>query len=366
MHRLGLTEFRFAAEPKGDFRLLRRGAQPDLPGRAVDGHALNTLDAYMDCPHRERNAMYGVEGYWMQKAVYPMFGDTSVSRRSDPLRGRQRGRSRSERRSARPGPRRLPDAPEVLQLRHSHAAAVLGAARRPVRALLGRHGTHPHDAPRHAAQPGRDGRLAQQRRPARIHSRRWMFFDYADIRTDGVSVALNAIYAKTLDEAARLERLAGDAARADDFEKLAQQVRDSLNRFCPATPSIPTCSCANREEEAGPLARSVRDDAVLRDVGRRAAAGPAAADVAGPARRFPAHAARRQSPADPRACPRRALPVPRSAWRWPRGWATTPRCCATPRPCSCPWSTARPAPCGKTPWPGSPCVTASAAEWAAS
>ncbi len=26
--------------------------------------------------------MYGVEGYWMQKAVYPMFGDTSVSRRS--------------------------------------------------------------------------------------------------------------------------------------------------------------------------------------------------------------------------------------------------------------------------------------------
>ena len=49
----------------------------------------------------------------------------------------------------------------------------------------------------------------------------WMFFDYADIRTDGVSVALNAFYAKTLDEAARLERLAGDAAHADRLHQSA-------------------------------------------------------------------------------------------------------------------------------------------------
>jgi hypothetical protein len=60
----------------------------------------------------------------------------------------------------------------------------------------------------------------------------WMFFDYAAMRTDGVSVALNAVYARTLDEAARLERLAGEAAGAGEYERRAQQVRGSLNRLC--------------------------------------------------------------------------------------------------------------------------------------
>jgi len=39
----------------------------------------------------------------------------------------------------------------------------------------------------------------------------WMFFDYANIRTDGASVTLNGTYARTLREAARLERLSGRA-----------------------------------------------------------------------------------------------------------------------------------------------------------
>ena len=60
----------------------------------------------------------------------------------------------------------------------------------------------------------------------------WMFFDYAAMRTDGVSVALNAVYARTLDEAARLERLAGEATGAGEYERRAQQVRGSLNRLC--------------------------------------------------------------------------------------------------------------------------------------
>jgi len=59
-----------------------------------------------------------------------------------------------------------------------------------------------------------------------------MFFDYAAMRTDGVSVALNAVYARTLDEAARLERLAGEATGAGEYERRAQQVRGSLNRLC--------------------------------------------------------------------------------------------------------------------------------------
>jgi hypothetical protein len=81
VHRLTLTEFRFATEPNGDF-VSSDGDLNRVYQAARWTAALNTLDAYMDCPHRERNAMYGVEGYWMQKAVYPLFGDTSVSRRS--------------------------------------------------------------------------------------------------------------------------------------------------------------------------------------------------------------------------------------------------------------------------------------------
>ena len=81
LHRLWLTEFRFAAEPKGNFR-----CSDEQLNRVYDAARrtamLVTLDAYMDCPHRERNAMYASEAYSMLKAVYPMFGDTSVSRRS--------------------------------------------------------------------------------------------------------------------------------------------------------------------------------------------------------------------------------------------------------------------------------------------
>lgn len=81
LHRLGLTEFRFAAEPKGSFQC----SDDDL-NRVYEAARrtamLVTLDAYMDCPHRERNAMYAIEAYWALMAVFPMFGDTSVSRRS--------------------------------------------------------------------------------------------------------------------------------------------------------------------------------------------------------------------------------------------------------------------------------------------
>jgi hypothetical protein len=57
------------------------------------------------------------------------------------------------------------------------------------------------------------------------------FFDYDDMRTDGVSVALNARYVMALEEAARLERLVGDESYALDCERKARQVRDALNRY---------------------------------------------------------------------------------------------------------------------------------------
>ncbi len=230
VQRLALTEFRFAAEPKGDF--VSSDEQLNRIYQAARWTAaLNTLDSYMDCPHRERNAMYGVEGYWMQKAVYPLFGDTSVSRRSilqavDNLTDPE----------GTAGPPDLVHIAYPMHLKffntviptqplfwvlHAGLYERCSGDTELIRTLLPaiRHNLAAMDGWRNS-----DGLLES------IPS--WMFFDYADIRTDGASVTLNGVYARTLDEAARLERLAGEATSADAFAKQAQQVRDSLNRLC--------------------------------------------------------------------------------------------------------------------------------------
>lgn len=237
VHRLALTEFRFGAEPKGDFV----SSDEDLNRvyRAARWTAaLNTLDAYMDCPHRERNAMYGVEGYWMQKAVYPMYGDTSVSRRS--ILAAVASMADPE---GTAGPPDLIHIAYPMHLKFFNAViptqplfwilhtglyercsgdtdlvrTVLPAIRRNLAVMDG--------------WCNSDGLLES------IPS--WMFFDYANIRSDGVSVTLNGTYARTLREAARLERLAGETTRAEALEKHASQVCDSLNRLCPGDAFYP-------------------------------------------------------------------------------------------------------------------------------
>ncbi len=77
----------------------------------------------------------------------------------------------------------------------------------------------------------------------------WLFFDWADLRSDGVSLALNAFYAKTLDEAARLERVAGDAAHADAFAKDAERVRAAVNHYCPGERYYPDVLLRNEKKE---------------------------------------------------------------------------------------------------------------------
>lgn len=229
MHRLGVTEFRFADEAKGSFR-----CSDEQLNRIYDTARrtamLTTLDAYMDCPHRERNAMYGLEAYWMLNGVYPMFGDTSVSRRAviygadsvdDPDRVGPPGMVQV----AYPMHIKyftgiIPTSP-LFWVLHTGLYERYSGDTDLIRTMIPliRRNVRVFDDFRNS-----DGLLES------IPS--WMFFDYADIRTDGASVALNAIYAKALDEAARLERLVGDAAQADDCAMRARQVRDSLNRYC--------------------------------------------------------------------------------------------------------------------------------------
>lgn len=253
MHRLHLTEFRFSTEPKGDFVCSDDGINRVYQAARWTA-ALNTLDAYMDCPHRERNAMYGVEGYWMQKAVYPMFGDTSVSRHAvlgavdgmnDPEWTAKRGLT-----------------PVAYPMHVSYFNCVI-----PTQPLFWVLHTGLYE------QYSGDIEIVRTMLPAiRLNMAAmaefcnsdgllesipsWMFFDYADIRTDGVSIALNGIYARTLDEAARLERLAGDATHADDYAKRAKQVREAINRYCTGDDFYPDVLFRNEEKNLTPARES--------------------------------------------------------------------------------------------------------------
>jgi alpha-L-rhamnosidase len=249
LHRLGMTEYRFDAKPLGDFR-----CSDEQINRIYDAARrtamLCTLDAYMDCPHRERNAMYSLEAYWMEMAVYPMFGDTSVSRRSV-LYGAD-----SVEDPDRTGPPGLVQVAYPMHLKFFNCVIPTGPLfwvlhtglyercsgdKELIRAMLPviRRNLAAFDRFRN-----REGLLES------IPS--WMFFDYADIRTDGVSVALNALYARTLDEASRLARLVGDAAYADECTKLAVQARASLNRCCAGETFYPDVLLRNAKQELTP------------------------------------------------------------------------------------------------------------------
>jgi len=234
LHRLSVTEFRFAAEQKGSFRCSDN--QFNLIYDAARRTAmLVTLDAYMDCPHRERNAMYGMEAYSTELALYPMFGDTSVSRRSI-LNGAD-----SVNAPEHVGPPGLVQCAYPMQLSSINSLIPIGPMWWVLHMGLYERCSGDADLIR-AMIPvmranlaavdtwrGRDDLIETSAIPSPF-----MFFDYADMRmADGISIALNATYVKTLEEAARLERLAGDATQADAFASLADKVRLALNRHCP-------------------------------------------------------------------------------------------------------------------------------------
>jgi hypothetical protein len=251
LHRLWLTEFRFAAEPKGNFR-----CSDEQLNRVYDAARrtamLVTLDAYMDCPHRERNAMYASEAYSDLKAVYPMFGDTSVSRRSV-LYGVE-----SMEDPERIGPPGLVQIAYPMHLRQFNCVIPAGPlvwvqhmglyqqysgdvelVRRLIPVM--RRNLATFDLCRNS-----DGLI--ECFPA-VFQPCWLFFDWADLRNDGVSISLNAIYVKTLDEAARLERVAGDAAHAEGFSKEADRVRATINRYCPGEKYYPDVLFRNEKKE---------------------------------------------------------------------------------------------------------------------
>lgn len=249
LHRLWLNEFRFVAEPKGDFR-----CSDDQLNHIYDAARrtamLVTLDAFMDCPHRERNAMFSVEAYWTEKAVFPCFGDTSVSRRSV-IYGAD-----SVNDPDRIGPPGLVQIAYPMHMKYFDCMIPTGPLFWVLHAGLYERCSGDTEFMRTMLPVIRrnlaafdDWRNSEGLLETKAIPAVWLFFDYTDIRTDGISVALNAVYARTLDEAARLERVAGDTAHADQFAKLASQVRNALNRYCPGESFYPDVLLRNDKNE---------------------------------------------------------------------------------------------------------------------
>ena len=254
LHRFGLTEYRFDAKPKGGFRCSDEKLNQiyDAAGRTA---MLCTLDSYMDCPHRERNAMYGLEGYTLEKGLYPMFGDTSVSRRAirhgadsanDPAAVGPPGMVQTAYPMQLPFPGIIPSGPAYWILHMGlyercsgdteFIREMIPAMRKNLEAI--------------ATWRTSEGLLDPNSVPS--NSNIWHFFDYTDIDTGGISVGLNAFYAKALDEASRLERLAGDATHTEKYAAEAAQVRQVINQCCTGDTFYPDALSRNAKGELVP------------------------------------------------------------------------------------------------------------------
>lgn len=225
LHRLWLADFSFAAPSQGEFECSDAGLNRVYEA-AKRTARLNTLDTFMDNPSRERGAWMR-EGYWTARAVYTCFGDLSVSRRMV-LQGAD-----SQSAAVRAGP------PGMVQMLYPGDISV-DRTYIPAHALYWvlQAGLHERVA---GNQPFVGAILPAVRRliaafqtfesPEGLIEHDGSFIDPVPMRGDGVSVALNAIYVRTLDEVARLERSLGETGRAAQATQQAARVRETLNRL---------------------------------------------------------------------------------------------------------------------------------------
>jgi alpha-L-rhamnosidase len=214
---------------------------------------LNTLDTFMDCPSRERGGWFH-DGYWTALAAYTLFGDTSVNRRMC----RQGAESQDDPNRIGPDgtvamvyPATLTVQPNMIPAHELFWVMQVGLDSR----LTGETGFTQSMLPavRRLFRGLAEWRNAECLIDLPQGATWWNFIDWADIKAGPVSVGLNAVYAKALDEAARMERLAGDPAVADEYEQTANRVREALNRHCAGGLFYPD---ALEPNESGKLAPS--------------------------------------------------------------------------------------------------------------
>jgi len=220
LYRIGVREYRFPLNSAGGF--LSSDSQLNrIFESARWTAALNTVDTFMDCPHRERGG-YFHDSYWTAQAVFYLFGDLSVNRRMC----RQGADTQSEM-----------DPKGMIQ--EMVSATSIKKVHLP---FIGGHALF------WVLQVGLEERFTGDKSFSKELSpnicqlfnafEKWRnkegllenfpnnFLDWSnyDKMEDGVSVGLNALYKVALEEAARL-------TGNKNYQKQAEQVKGSINRL---------------------------------------------------------------------------------------------------------------------------------------
>ena len=227
LHRLWMVDHSFAAPQNGSFECSDQAVN-NIYNAAIKTARLSTLDTFMDNPGRERGSWMR-EGYWMAQCVYYAFSDLDVSRQM------VRYGANSQFSSDAAGPngmvQMLYPAKNITQeFIPAHALYWV------LQAGLHKRYSGDLDFVREILPSIRflmKSFMTWQNGEGLLENvDGWDFIDWTDMRTDGISIALNAIWAKTLDEAAQLENSIGENAKAKYYYKMAKKVRRSINQFC--------------------------------------------------------------------------------------------------------------------------------------
>lgn len=227
LHRLWMVDHSFAAPQNGSFECSDQAIN-HIYEAAIKTARLNTLETFMDNPGRERGSWMR-EGYWIAQSVYYAFADMSVSRRMV----RFGANSQLARDHAGPeGMVQMLYPAKNVEETFIPAHALFWV----LQAGLHRRYTGDLDFVREILPSVRlliKSFMTWQNSDGLLENvDGWAFIDWTDMRTDGISVALNAIYARTLDEVALLENSIGENSRANYYDEMAKKVRGSLNKFC--------------------------------------------------------------------------------------------------------------------------------------
>lgn len=198
---------------------------------------LNTLDAFLDCPSRERGAWLH-DGYWTAQAIYAMYGDTSVNRRMC----RQFAQSQDDPHFLGPDgmvpplyPSSVASWPMIIPAHELFWILQVGLDNKFTGDLSYTRRLLPAVRRMLSAFDDSCNSFGLLEIPFKWQSdvQCWNFLDWADIKSDGVSVGLNAVYAVALDKAAELERLVGDPAKAKKYSNRADLIRSTIEKYCP-------------------------------------------------------------------------------------------------------------------------------------
>ena len=261
LHQLWVTEFRLHTPRKGDFVC----SDPDI-NRIYEGAKrtamLTTLDVSTVDTDRERQGWFcGGDCYWVPLTNYAAFGECKIPRRMFQMA--------VDNAAIIPGPHpllpmwcgsRTPDNWDghlqsgslwaIIQLsldeRFTGEPSFVRAMLPHVRVVLNSFESFLNREGLIELRPGQPDWIEHSSYNSILAD------DPEQLKTFRIIVGTNAMYMKTLRDAARLERLFGDKALAARYEQRAESVRDAVNKYSGAGPFYPVLIVRDNEGRLGP------------------------------------------------------------------------------------------------------------------